>query len=427
MFLTNPKFNSQSYVSASSHHDLQNMQIAQKNKIQFKNITNRLTRALKSAQFNESEIVVDLTQANDILVQTLKSEQADKLLDIDNQICDVALQCLNFPLKGEFMEILRKACSLLSNLAMLSRQSALYLVEHNILFLMKDLLTSESPLLLKLIFWILANLMSNNLDLTKLIDQNGFIDFVIDNEPVFERFKEIGVIVAWCATNFFRSGGNFNQMKSRKLLRLLWLQSLRTNDKEIREEIIHTIRYYLEHTKPDVVFVNNLNIFPVLQDMLRLNDPKSIQSVLKIYGKLSSGDSDIISNFLNSNFKAYILNMTKTTDNRLLADVLWIISNIVLTGAYESNFFFERDFIEFLQSKLTDDSTVARIKYECLQVVRAFFTMLKNQSKKALIFEMEIIDSILIAMSFMEKNTAKLGFEILDELLKFGKIIYNNK
>ena len=315
----------------------------------------------------------------------------------------------------------------LSNICLSNPSRLRNLLDLKILELVKQYLTISDQVIVESTFWMLANMLSDFPQAKVDIISNGYLDFILDHLDVIKGSNKLSGIVAWFLSNFFKGRPSVSPKLARPLLtNMTFLLDFPVNS-DIVEETIWCYSFYLDNKDPDYRFINNLEIIPKLKSVFLSDQCKILAPIVRIFGKLSLGDSQIVQNFLDESFKESLLNKLCFGEVWLSKDVLWTLSNLILTGTNEMELLYDSRVLSLIRDLILDANIPPVLKCSALGVFQSFFNQLGFSERENLIFKHGFVDCILTCIETSEKENISIAIRCLEEILKFGVVTNNAK
>lgn len=368
---------------------------------------------------NRPQILNGLVQVQSLLSKSLLDEkdfsyQVFRQLDFHLILSDL----LRLPFTPENAEIISKSIFCLSNLVLTSEDMARSILRSPVLASVASLIDTKSPSVLEASYFLLANLLDYDFEILRILEQFGFIECIWEHEDVIFSSWRLSQTVIWFIRNLFDSRQQLQLITKRRLVRAArkcWTSDLKA---DVALELVLMFKHYLDTSDPDVDFVDKLRIYDELLREFRRGDPDLTKSLLKIYGKLTMGDEQLVSGFFGSEFLKLLYGVFESKDNGLVADALWILSNLCLTSEAVCLACFDDNLVDFLNHNILDMDVINRIKLESLHLIRAFTTSLPADRRRRFVLNSGIFSSILMVINYLSRSCILIALKIFEENLK---------
>ena len=342
----------------------------------------------------------------------------------------VLLKILNEDINKGNDTLIKETLWSLSSLSLSPEYYLKQLVKNGIFQIVRGYLNIDYPDRVEFIYWILSNMLGNNMEYKILLDQLGFVSFLIDNDKEIIQIGKLRVVSSWFIGNLVRGKPFLNKTISFNLINTFKCYFKLGETSQAFSEMLWAICFLFEDIKnisEIIYFVHSLNIYSILSNNISKNNLEILLPTIRIIGKLSYSSENIITNLITPQFRDDLIRISISSVPIIACDSLWTISNICLTSLELCEFFYNEKFVLNLNQIIIDSNRKTKIRDECLTVLRSFFTILSLSLKENLLFNLKILDTTLIIFMSEDRSILNSALIFIDEILEFGNNVYNKK
>ena len=232
---------------------------------------------------------------------------------------------------------------------------------------------------------------------------------------------------AWFSSNFLKGAPELDKNIVRPYIKMLLPLLNNSLNSDIIEELIWMFNYYLDVPEPDYIFINNLGIYKFFKKVFESNQMKTVHPILRIFGKLSLGNSQIIQGFLDEKFKNALIIKINSIHSGIQEDALWTLSNIILTGTNECTFMSDPRTINLIRDIALNNQKSFQVRNNALLVFKSYFFQFGISQREELVFEYGYIDCIFMAFNSFNQELVDTGLTCIEEILIHAFKVHNNK
>ena len=339
----------------------------------------------------------------------------------------IVITCLDEKINNGNIPLIQESIWCLSNISLSSTTRIKELLELQVIERVRPYLNFGTPMILESAFWMLSNILGDYPAAKMVILNSGYLDYVMNNFDVFLNSPILSGVIAWFSSNLIKSNPKFDPKIVRPYIKKLLPLLKYPLNSDIMSEMIWMINFYLDVENPDYYFVNNLGIYDVLIRVFKSNLYITMNPILRIFGKLALGDSSIVQNFLDQEFKKSLLEKVKNNNSYIQLDSLWLIGNIILTGTNECEFMSDHEVINLVRDTALDNSKSFAVRNNALIVLKNYFSQFGISEREELIFQFGYVDCILFSFNFLNQELVETALDCLEEILKHGVTVHHRK
>lgn len=340
---------------------------------------------------------------------------------------EVVIQNLNPNINLQHPKLIQETIWCLSNIALSNEKRILELVELGVIDHVRPYLDSMDSVIIESILWMLSNMLGETGRVKDSLIRLGYLDFIISNFDKFNNSPKLSGILAWFACNFFKSKPEVNRKIGRPFLKCLMPLLEYSFSSDTIEEMVWTISSYLDYADPDIDFIFNLKIISKLKTLFETNHMTFISPITRIFGKLSLGSSTVVQSFLDKEFKLSLIEKISGFYPSVQVDGLWMMSNIILTGTKEKDFFDEPQVLELVQRLIFSESSDVVVKRFALTVLNSFMNQHGYSDREDLFFNKGYLDCIFHVMETFDRESILLGLSYIESILVHGLTLESAK
>ena len=315
----------------------------------------------------------------------------------------------------------------LANICLCKEEKLNELMEYGIIRQVRPYLKLMNKKIIESAFWMLSNMLGESIQTRRYVVSCGYLNFIMAYFHCFRASQELSVLLAWFASNFFKSKPAVEDNIAQPFLKTLVPLLENENDSEIIDELVWMFYYYLDTENPNTEFIYNLGILPRLKELFLTNNDSFVLPITRIFCKFSLCDSSFIERFLDCDFKHSLLEKIQSCQPHLQIDSLWLLYNIILTGNKEMEFFNEPNIFNLIRDIIFDNKSNIEIKIQTLKVMKGFFDQYGVSQKEQFILQGGFIDCIFHVMEMMDKRTLQVGLDYIEEVLRTGLKLESSK
>lgn len=353
-----------------------------------------------------------------------------------NKCHEILFKCLDSRIHQGNTNLIESILFCFSNISLSPKKYIEVLINFDILNILYNYLDENNIKNLQNILWTINNILSEYPESKNQIQKIGYIDFLINKKNILVQIEDCEVLYTWFICNFIQGNEKFDTPNLHKLYFLL-IKTYKeyffiTNKPDCLSEILWALSFLYEKNNIEkehkINLFNELNIFPILCNLISRNkNSLFLRPSLRIFGKVSSSDSNVCNLFLNSIFKKNILCIIEESHSINVADSLWIMSNLILSGKNFALYFYSNYLIDLLKLKIFNSNVTERIKHEIIYVFRAFFDKLTEEYKLKLIFEKGFLIIVLYCFKYKKIELISNCLEFLKDILEFAEKHFQNR
>ena len=339
----------------------------------------------------------------------------------------IVITCLDEKINNNDIKLIQETIWCLSNISLSSTPRIKELLELQVVERVRPYLNMGTELILESAFWMLSNILGECSSAKMPILNSGYLDFIMTNIQTFLNSPKLSGVISWFSSNLLKANPKYDSKIARPYIKTLLPLLKNPLNSDIMVEMIWMFNYYLDVPNPDYYFINNLGIYGILKRVFKSNLMTTINPILRIFGKLALGDSSIIQNFLDQEFKAALLEKIKNSHPNIQLDALWLLSNIILTGTNECEFMSDSQVLELVRDLALDDSKTFPVRTQALVVLKNYFFQFGITQREELIFKFGYVDCILFSFNFMNQELVETALICLEDILKHGITVHHTK
>lgn len=351
----------------------------------------------------------------------------------------IVLRFLDFKFNLGDENIIRQALECISNLLLSSKEALDLMLKLGFLPILYNYLDISKLNNLKCIYWGLANMLGESLCYRPAMIKNGFIDFILENFEVLKTNNSVSCVISWFLSNIMKTDINIKDSSNidlnvdiaKAVLKKTIIFFDKNTPEEAFSETVWAVSFFLNN-RQDVLsnlnFLDSINIQSKINRSIDRIQIKEVKAMVRILGKLSFGSSSIIERLDLEKVKNFLLNVVNTLkESQTQSDALWTISNLILTNAQISNFFYSRNLLKDLCDKIMSKKENFRVQTEILMIISGFFKMQSLTDKEKMVFEMKIIDVALFALEVDSLDVVKSSLSLIEKVLEYGETLFSSK
>lgn len=329
----------------------------------------------------------------------------------------VILQALDPVVNQGHQKLIQEAIWCLSNIGLSSEARIRELIELRVVELVRPYLDSMDPVIIESELWMFANMLGETGLVKEPLIRLGFIDFIMTHFNKFRGSPKLSGVLAWFASNFVKARPEVNREIGRSFVKTLVPLLEAPYNTDTVEETVWMLSFYLDNADPDIKFIHTLGIIPKLKTLFETNYMTFILPITRIFGKLALGSSTLVQTFLDKDFKRSLIGKLTGFYPSLQCDSLWILSNLVLTGTKEMEFFNEPDTINLVQRILFDANSKIAVKRFAMRVLYSFMSQYSYADRENLFFNKGYVDCIFHVMETRDRTSVLQGLNYLEKVL----------
>lgn len=309
-----------------------------------------------------------------------------------------------------------EALWIVSNLVLCPVEFYPKLLALGLLEMVDETLGSEDPNLLKHSLWIISNLVVEDASIFAAFVKRGTFARAVRAIGQFMDYFIIVKSAARMLSNVSRVRDFLPPELEKKFVSVAFEIIRKYKDLEIMSEALWTINFFIDRQDDynwRVEYVGSLNMESYLIEFLSSPRADINRPAVRILGFLSLAEAKISTKILTPTFFSLLPSLLSSESPSFLTDVLWILTNLVLTDELSHNSLFDDIYLEPIMRIITRPY-VQNQSESAVFALTSFIVFASKEDLKVLINDYGVIEVI-----FRQLNRSDVSKDYIEKCLSF--------